>query len=221
MVAGEACAGSGLPAGVYDTAILDALPGKQPLIKLSYRPPNYETPVPYFKTAITPNDAFFVRYHLADIPDQIDANRWRLQVGGEAAVTPLQLTLDELQTGFEQVEIVAACQCSGNRRGCSQPHVPNVQWGPCAMGNAVLARRSAQGRAHQGGIAQGGDRDRRQWRRWPGARQDPGFRQEHPGVEGARRKHDHCPSHERAAAAALSTVFRRASSCPAGPPPTG
>src|SRR5215469_13183676 len=82
----------GLPAGVYDTAILDALPGKQPLIKLSYRPPNYETPVPYFKTAITPNDAFFVRYHLADIPDQIDANSWRLQVAGEAAATPFELT---------------------------------------------------------------------------------------------------------------------------------
>ena len=127
----------GLPAGVYDTAILDALPGKQPLIKLSYRPPNYETPVPYFKTAITPNDAFFVRYHLADIPDGIDPSRWRLQVGGEAAATPFELTLDELQTGFEQVEIVAVCQCSGNRRGWSQPHVPGVQWGPGAMGNAV------------------------------------------------------------------------------------
>src|SRR5271165_1477140 len=35
----------GLPEGVYDTAILDALPGKKPLIKLTYRPPNYETPV--------------------------------------------------------------------------------------------------------------------------------------------------------------------------------
>ena len=35
----------GLPTGVYDTAVLDALPGKQPLIKLAYRPPNYETPV--------------------------------------------------------------------------------------------------------------------------------------------------------------------------------
>ncbi len=34
----------GLPAGVYDTAVLDALPGKKPLIKLTYRPPNYETP---------------------------------------------------------------------------------------------------------------------------------------------------------------------------------
>jgi hypothetical protein len=38
----------GLPGGEYDTAVLDALPGKQPLIKLSYRPPNYETPVSFF-----------------------------------------------------------------------------------------------------------------------------------------------------------------------------
>lgn len=127
----------GLPAGVYDTAVLDALPGKKPLIKLSYRPPNYETPVSYFKTAITPNDAFFVRYHLADIPEKIDPQSWRLQVGGEAAATPFQLTLPELQTGFEQIEITAVCQCSGNRRGWSQPHVPGIEWGPGAMGNAV------------------------------------------------------------------------------------
>jgi DMSO/TMAO reductase YedYZ molybdopterin-dependent catalytic subunit len=128
---------SGLPAGVYDTAILEALPGKKPLIKLTYRPPNYETPASYFKTAITPNDAFFVRYHLAAIPEEIDPKNWRLQVGGEAAATPLQLTLPELQTGFEQVEITAVCQCSGNRRGFSQPHVPGVEWGLGAMGNAV------------------------------------------------------------------------------------
>ena len=36
---------AGLPAGVVDAARLEALPGKRPLIKLSYRPPNYETPV--------------------------------------------------------------------------------------------------------------------------------------------------------------------------------
>ena len=126
----------GLPNGVYDTAILDALPGKKPLIKLSYRPPNYETPVSYFKTAITPNDAFFVRYHLAVIPE-IDAKDWRLRVGGEAAASPFELTLADLQTGFEQVEVTAVCQCSGNRRGLSQPHVPGVEWGLGAMGNAV------------------------------------------------------------------------------------
>jgi sulfite dehydrogenase len=120
---------SGLPGGVYDTAILDTLPGKKPLIKLSYRPPNYETPINYFDSAVTPNDAFFVRYHLADIPESIDARSWKLRIGGEAAATPLELTLAELQNGYEQVEIAAVCQCSGNRRGLSDPHVPGVQWG--------------------------------------------------------------------------------------------
>ena len=59
---------SSLPEGTRAAAVLDALPGKKPLIKLSYRPPNYETPIEYFRTEITPNDAFFVRYHLSDIP---------------------------------------------------------------------------------------------------------------------------------------------------------
>jgi DMSO/TMAO reductase YedYZ molybdopterin-dependent catalytic subunit len=127
----------GLPSGVYDTAILDALPGKKPLIKLSYRPPNYETPVAYFKGAITPNEAFFVRYHLAGIPDEINPRTWRLKIGGDAAASPFELTLEELQSAFPQVEITAVCQCSGNRRGLSQPHVAGVEWGVGAMGNAV------------------------------------------------------------------------------------
>ena len=58
----------GLPAGMRAEAVLEALPGKKPLIKLTYRPPNYETPIAHFRTAITPNDAFFVRYHLAGAP---------------------------------------------------------------------------------------------------------------------------------------------------------
>ena len=48
----------GLPEGVYDTATLEALPGKKPLIKLSYRPPNYETPLTHFTSEFTPNDSF-------------------------------------------------------------------------------------------------------------------------------------------------------------------
>jgi DMSO/TMAO reductase YedYZ molybdopterin-dependent catalytic subunit len=127
----------GLPAGEYDTAVLDALPGKQPLIKLSYRPPNYETPVSYFSSPTTANDAFFVRYHLADIPEQIDLLSWRLRVAGDSAGNPFELTMADLQSKFEQVEITAVCQCSGNRRGLSEPHVPGVQWGLGAMGSAV------------------------------------------------------------------------------------
>jgi len=127
----------GLPDGEYTTAVMDALPGKRPLIKLSYRPPNYETPTSVFNSVITPNDAFFVRYHLAGIPDSIDAAKWRLKVGGEAAATPFELSLSDLQKNFEQVELTAVCQCSGNRRGLSDPHVPGVEWGVGAMGNAV------------------------------------------------------------------------------------
>src|SRR5947207_11294047 len=62
----QTCALPIFPEGARSNAVLDALPGKKPLIKLSYRPPNYETPLEYFRTAITPNDAFFVRYHLSN-----------------------------------------------------------------------------------------------------------------------------------------------------------
>ena len=47
---------------------LIALPGKRPLIKRTFRPPNYETPLTELRSQITANDAFFVRYHLASIP---------------------------------------------------------------------------------------------------------------------------------------------------------
>ena len=127
----------GLPEGVYDTATLEALPGKKPLIKLSYRPPNYETPLSYFTSEFTPNDCFFVRYHLAGIPNEIDPEQWRLTVGGDGLARPLQLTLGDLRTSFEAVEVAAVCQCSGNRRGFSTPHVPGVQWGFGGVGNAL------------------------------------------------------------------------------------
>jgi DMSO/TMAO reductase YedYZ molybdopterin-dependent catalytic subunit len=123
-----------LPAGVRASAVLDALPGKKPLIKLSYRPPNYETPVEYFREAITPNDAFFVRYHLAVIPE-VDVNTWKISVGGDGANGQAQLTLQDLQA-MPAAEVVAVNQCSGNRRGLFQPHVPGVEWGYGAMGCA-------------------------------------------------------------------------------------
>jgi DMSO/TMAO reductase YedYZ molybdopterin-dependent catalytic subunit len=123
-----------LPEGTRQEAVLDALPGKTPLIKLSYRPPNYETPVELLRGAITPNDAFFVRYHLSDIPE-VNAQDWRLSVGGDGANNALSLSLDELRR-LPSVEVAAVCQCSGNRRGLFEPHVPGVQWGYGAMGCA-------------------------------------------------------------------------------------
>ena len=127
-----------LPAGTLAEQVLEALPGKVPLIKRSYRPPNYETPISYFNEDFTPNNAFFVRYHLADIPE-VDAATWKLAIGGPGAQTRAEFTLDQLKTQFEKVEVAAVNQCSGNRRGFSSPHVPGVEWAGGAMGNAKWA----------------------------------------------------------------------------------
>jgi DMSO/TMAO reductase YedYZ molybdopterin-dependent catalytic subunit len=124
----------GVPDGVASYATMAKLPGKKPLIELSDRPPNYETPLEYLRTAITPNDEFFVRYHLADIPE-VDAKTYKIAVGGDSANNQVEITLDDLKK-MPAVEVVAVNQCSGNRRGLSKPHVQGVEWGYGAMGCA-------------------------------------------------------------------------------------
>jgi len=124
----------GVPGGVATYANMATLPGKKPLIQLSDRPPNYESPLEYFRTTITPNEEFFVRYHLADIPD-VNVADYRLKIDGEGATNSVELTLDDLKK-MPHVDIVAVNQCSGSRRGLSTPHVPGVQWGFGAMGCA-------------------------------------------------------------------------------------
>src|SRR5947208_15512440 len=55
-------------------------PQKRPMIGLTQRPPQLETPFSIFNDgAITPNNAFFVRYHLADVPtiSTPTSSRWR------------------------------------------------------------------------------------------------------------------------------------------------
>src|SRR5271157_4499900 len=91
-------------------------PGKRPLIRLTTRPPQLETPFPVFdEGVITPNDAFFVRYHLSDIPLSIDPEAFRLEVKGKVDRS-LSLSLADLKNGFEPIELIAVHQCSGNSR---------------------------------------------------------------------------------------------------------
>jgi DMSO/TMAO reductase YedYZ molybdopterin-dependent catalytic subunit len=111
-------------------------PQKRPLIRLTSRPPQLETPFSVFnESVITPNDAFFVRYHLVDIPLQIDPATYRLKITGKVR-QPLELSLAGIRSDFEPVEVVAVNQCSGNSRGFFTPRVPGGQLGNGAMGNA-------------------------------------------------------------------------------------
>jgi len=111
-------------------------PQKLPLLRLTDRPIQLETPRAYFRTAITPNEAFYVRYHLPDIPNAVDLKAWRLDLSGNFK-RPLQLSFDQLQREFRSVELAAVNQCSGNSRSRFQPRLPGGQWGNGAMGCAV------------------------------------------------------------------------------------
>jgi DMSO/TMAO reductase YedYZ molybdopterin-dependent catalytic subunit len=127
--------GDDLPAGTVASSSLHALAGKRPLIKRSFRPPNYETPVELFRQNYTPNDAFYVRWHTA-VPD-IALSDWRLRVTASPSGSPREYTHADLLQKFSLHEVAAVNQCSGNRRGLFWPHVPGVQWGYGAMGNAL------------------------------------------------------------------------------------
>src|SRR5207249_8570524 len=82
-------------------------PQKRPLIRLTTRPPQLETPFPVFnESVITPNDAFFVRYHLTLSPSSMDVlgpEKFRLQLKGKVN-SPRMVSLAELKTQFEPVE---------------------------------------------------------------------------------------------------------------------
>ncbi|MES2698557.1 MAG: molybdopterin-dependent oxidoreductase [Pseudomonadota bacterium] len=115
---------------------LVTMPGKRPLIGLTTRPPQLETPFAVFNEGLlTPNDAFFVRSSQPLLPTSLDTQAFRLAVGGHVE-RPLQISLAELKSGFPVTEIVAVNQCSGNSRGFFEPRVSGGQWGNGAMGNA-------------------------------------------------------------------------------------
>ena len=110
-------------------------PQKAPLILLTDRPVQLETPRHYFLSMFTPNDAFFVRWHLQTIPNAVDLKKWRLHVEGNVE-RPLTLSFPELASRFKNASVAAVNQCSGNSRSRLQPRVPGGQWGNGAMGNA-------------------------------------------------------------------------------------
>ncbi len=136
---------------------LAAFPQKRPLLLMTPRPPQLETPFGIFDQGVfTPNDAFFVRWHLAGVPTSVDASTHRIKVSG-AVQRELSLSLADLAK-MPTVEIPAVNQCSGNSRGFFVPRVAGGEWGNGAMGNArwtgvrlrdILARAGLQASAKQ------------------------------------------------------------------------
>jgi DMSO/TMAO reductase YedYZ molybdopterin-dependent catalytic subunit len=126
----------GFPGGVDQRPVVSDFPGKGAMILQRSRPPLLETPFEVFdKGVFTPNDRFYVRWHWAVIPTEVDARAFRLAVRGHVNEL-LSLSLDDL-LALPRVELAAVNQCSGNSRGFFQPRVPGAQWANGSMGNAM------------------------------------------------------------------------------------
>jgi hypothetical protein len=71
---------------------LAAYPERRPMIVLTSRPPQIETPFEVFNESLmTPNDAFAVPYHNAGIPTSIDGDQHVIGIGGNAVGKPFEL----------------------------------------------------------------------------------------------------------------------------------
>jgi DMSO/TMAO reductase YedYZ molybdopterin-dependent catalytic subunit len=124
-----------LPGGPQDRPITEEFPQKAAMILQRSRPPLLETPFEVFdKGVFTPNDQFFVRWHWAVIPTEVDVDKFRLTVRGHVNQV-LSLSLQDILS-LPRVEMAAVNQCSGNSRGLFTPRVAGGEWGNGAMGNA-------------------------------------------------------------------------------------
>ena len=109
------------------------VPGEDGMLVRSFRFIDLETPVEYFNTWLTPAPHFFVRNHMYE-PVQLDANDWRLSIGGEVE-KPITLSLADLSK-LETHSVVNTLECAGNGRSLHRPQVPGIQWGKGAVSTA-------------------------------------------------------------------------------------
>jgi DMSO/TMAO reductase YedYZ molybdopterin-dependent catalytic subunit len=124
-----------LPGGPDQRSITTDFSQKGRMILQRSRPPLLETPFEVFDRGVfTPNDQFFVRWHWALIPTEVDVTAFKLTVRGHVNEA-VSLSMADI-LAMPRVEMAAVNQCSGNSRGLFQPRVPGGQWENGAMGNA-------------------------------------------------------------------------------------
>jgi DMSO/TMAO reductase YedYZ molybdopterin-dependent catalytic subunit len=135
--------------------LVKSFPQKGAMVLQRTRPPLLETPFEVFDQGVfTPNDRFYVRWHLANIPTLVDPAAFRLKIRGHVRQA-INLTLDDLVRKFTPIEIAAVNQCSGNSRGFFTPRVAGGQWANGAMGNALWRGVSLKALLDRAGVKGG------------------------------------------------------------------
>ena len=103
-------------------------PGKdEGLVVLGERPLVAETPERLLDDDTTPVEKFYIRNN-GQIPEQAaDGDAWKLTVDGEVN-SPLEITVGDLKSRFENVTLRMVLECGGNGRSFFTPEARGNQW---------------------------------------------------------------------------------------------
>ena len=147
-----------LPGGPSERPITTAFPQKGAMILQRTRPPLLETPFEVFdKGVFTPNDQFYVRWHWAVIPTEVDVDSFRLRVHGhvDKAMSPGPLGHPVPCRGWSWRRSInaRAIRAASSSRASPAPNGPTAPWampsGPGVRLRDVLDRAGVKAGAVQ------------------------------------------------------------------------
>lgn len=128
-----------MPAGLIPAAFAESskdfkLEGKDGLTVLNDKPLNAETPAHLLDDDITPSARHFIRNNGVP-PENASAADWTVTIDGEVD-NPLTLSIADLKSEFEVVELALQLECGGNGRAGFNPPAQGNQWTVGAIGNS-------------------------------------------------------------------------------------
>ncbi|MFK7956059.1 MAG: sulfite oxidase [Lysobacterales bacterium] len=126
-----------LPAGLLPAALAqqapNALLASHPDLRiLNDRPINAETPAHLLDDDITPAARMFVRNNGIP-PVKVEADSWRLTIGGESVLRQTTFSVADLQREFSHHTYQLQIECGGNGRSEFRPPASGNQWSTGAI----------------------------------------------------------------------------------------
>jgi len=124
--------GSMMPTGYRPLFLQDPDPFKlfnkdSEMVVLNDRPWNMEARAHLLDDSITPSKYMFIRNN-GLIPEQVDAQNWKLTLDGESVERTKSYSLQELKSNFQHHTYQLTLECGGNGRSEFNPPAKGNQW---------------------------------------------------------------------------------------------
>lgn len=132
IVGAEIVFGSNMIDGYTPLALQEPDPFKlfkknNEMVVLNDKPWNIEAKAHLLDDKVTPNSSMFIRNN-GKIPENINADNWKLVINGESVKQQKTYTLQELKSKFKLYTYQLTLECGGNGRSEFNPPAKGNQW---------------------------------------------------------------------------------------------